>query len=69
MNIENGQARVDRELLAQRQLDEGLIPATSEERVEGPEDRERESRSGPHRAGFWSSSDLAGSLNLTSSCD
>jgi len=40
---------VDLELLAQRELDEGLIMATPEERKEAPEDRERESRCGPHR--------------------
>ena len=43
-------SRVDRELLAQRELDESLILATSEERKDASEGRERESRCGPHRA-------------------
>jgi hypothetical protein len=40
---------VDLELLAERKLDERLIPATSEESQEATEDRECESRCGPHR--------------------
>ena len=40
---------VDLELLTQRELDEGLILATSEEREDASEDRDRERRCRPHR--------------------
>jgi hypothetical protein len=43
-------SRIDRELLTQRQRDEGLILATSEEREDATEERESESHCGPHRA-------------------
>jgi hypothetical protein len=46
-------SRVDLELLAQRELDERLILATSEEREDATEDRERDGRYGPH--GAWDS--------------
>jgi hypothetical protein len=41
--------RVDLELLSQRQFDESLIPTTSEKSEGATEDRERQSRYGPHR--------------------
>lgn len=41
---------VDRELLAKRELHDGLILATTKESEDAPEDRDRESRCRPHRA-------------------
>jgi hypothetical protein len=41
--------RINLELLAQRELEESLITATSEESQNATEDRERERRGGPHR--------------------
>ena len=63
-------SRIDRKLLAQGQLHEGLVLATSDEREEAPDrSRARESLRPTSRAGFWSNLDRAGSPDLTSSCD
>jgi hypothetical protein len=40
---------VDRELLAKRELDDGLVLATPEQGEDAPEDRDRERRCGRHR--------------------
>jgi hypothetical protein len=40
----------DRELLAQRELDDGLVLAAPEQSEDAPKDRDRESRYGPHRS-------------------
>jgi len=40
----------DRELLAHRELDDGLVLAAPEQREDAPKDRDRESRYGPHRS-------------------
>ena len=39
----------DRELLAQRELDDGLVLAAPEQSEDAPKDRDRESRYSPHR--------------------
>ena len=41
---------VDRELLAERELHDGLVLATTKESEDAPEGRDRESRCRPHRA-------------------
>jgi hypothetical protein len=41
---------LDRQLLAERQLNDRLLWSATEESKDAPEDRERESRCGPHRA-------------------
>ena len=40
----------DSELLTERELDDGLVPAISEERQDAAENRDRERCYGPHRA-------------------
>jgi hypothetical protein len=42
--------REDRELLAQRELDDGLVLAAPEQSEDAPKNRDRESRYGPHRS-------------------
>jgi len=40
----------DSELLTERELDDGLVPAIPEERQDAAENRDRERCCGPHRA-------------------
>jgi hypothetical protein len=60
---------VDRELLSKRELDDGLLLATTKESEDAPEDRDRESRCRPHRAPILLESAMRGEAESDSGSD